>query len=410
MIAAAVPSKRPVATVLCCTGGWTLDAFDYFIMAFVVDDVAHAFHTTIAAAAAAFFLTLAFRPVGAFLFGRAADRYGRKPVLMAAIGCYSAVELASAAAPSLTAFLVLRALFGVALGGEWGVGAALTMESVPARWRGPVSGLLQAGYPSRYLLASRVLLLEPWLGWRGLFALGVFPALLIPVIYFAVPESPVWLAARATARAADAPSFGGVLRQHWKLVAFAVVLMAAFNFFSHGSQDLYPKVFLARQLHVPHATITAIVVVYNLGAIAGGLFFATLSQRIGRRRAIAIAALLALPMIPLFAFSTTPWRIAIGATAMQFAIQGAWGVVPAYLNELSPAEIRATFPGLTYQLGNLIASPNASMQLAMARGWFGGSLAVPLALVVGTVAVVIAVLASFGPDGKGLEKRAGRTS
>ena len=371
----------------------------------MIDDVARAFHTTLTAASSAFFLTLAFRPVGAFLFGRAADRFGRKPVLMAAIGCYSAVELASAAAPSFAAFLVLRALFGVALGGEWGVGAALTMESVPARWRGPVSGLLQAGYPSGYLLASLVFLLEPWLGWRGMFALGVFPALLIPVIHFAVPESPEWLAARGAARA-GAPSFLGVLRRHAGLVLFAVVLMAAFNFFSHGSQDLYPKVFLARQLHFPHATITTIVVIYNLGAIAGGLFFATLSQRIGRRRAIAIAALLALPMIPLFAFSTTPLRIALGATTMQFAIQGAWGVVPAYLNELSPPAIRATFPGLTYQLGNLVASPNGPMQLAMAQGWFGGSLAFPLAIVVGTVGVVIAALALLGPEGKGLGRAA----
>ena len=405
MTAAASAGKRSASiTVLCCYGGWTLDAFDFFIMAFVVDDVAHAFHTKLAAAASAFFLTLAFRPVGAFLFGRAADRYGRKPALMAAIGCYSAVELLSAAAPSLTAFLVLRAIFGIALGGEWGVGAALTMESIPARWRGTVSGLLQAGYPSGYLLASLVFLLEPSLGWRGLFALGVLPALLIPVIWLAVPESPEWLAARGTARAA-APSFLTVLRRHATLVVFAVVLMAAFNFFSHGSQDLYPKIFLARQLHFPHLTITTIVVIYNLGAIAGGLFFATLSQRIGRRRAIAIAAVLALPMLPLFAFSTTPLWIAIGAACMQFAVQGAWGIVPAYLNELSPAEIRATFPGVTYQLGNLIASPNGSLQLAMANGWFGGSLAFPLAIVVGTVAVVIAGLAMFGPDGNRLESR-----
>ena len=401
MIAATTASKRSAAvTALCCYGGWTLDAFDFFIMAFVVDDVAHAFHTTIPAAASAFFLTLAFRPVGAFLFGRAADRYGRKPALMAAIGCYSVVELLSAFAPSLTAFLVLRAMFGVALGGEWGVGAALTMESVPARWRGTVSGLLQAGYPSGYLLASLVFLLEPSLGWRGLFALGVLPALLIPVIALAVPESPEWLATRGNARAAGAPNFGNVLLRHGRLAIFAIVLMAAFNFFSHGSQDLYPKVFLARQLHFSHTTITTVVVIYNLGAIAGGLFFATLSQRIGRRRAIAIAALLALPMIPLFAFSTTPLRIAIGATCMQFAVQGAWGVVPAYLNELSPAEIRATFPGLTYQLGNLIASPNGSLQLAMANGWFGGHLPFPLAIVVGTVALVIAVLALSGPEGQ----------
>lgn len=401
MTAQAIGGKqaRGTATVLCCYGGWTLDAFDYFIVAFVVDDVARTFHASVAAAASAFFLTLFFRPVGAFLFGRAADRYGRKPALMAAIGCYSLVELASAAAPSLTVFLMLRALFGVALGGEWGVGAALTMESIPPRWRGFVSGVLQTGYPSGYLLASLVFLAEPMLGWRGMFALGVLPALLIPVIWVFVPESPEWLAQRHDGRRATAAPFLTVLRRHAKLAIFAIVLMAGFNFFSHGSQDLYPKLFLARQLHFPHATVTTIVVLYNLGAIAGGLFFATISQRIGRRRAIAIAAILSLPVLPLFAFSTTPLRIAIGATLMQFMVQGAWGMVPAYLNELSPPEIRATFPGLTYQLGNLIASPNGNLQLAMATTWFAGSLAPPLAIVVGTVAVVIAVLASFGPEG-----------
>ena len=322
--AGAGKQARGTATVLCCYSGWTLDAFDYFIVAFVVDDVAKTFHASVAAAATAFFLTLAFRPVGAYLFGRAADRYGRKPALMAAIGCYSLVELASAVAPSLTVFLLLRALFGVALGGEWGVGAALTMESIPPRWRGFVSGVLQTGYPSGYLLASLVFLAEPMLGWRGMFALGVLPALLIPVIWMFVPESPEWLARHDGGRSTGAVPFFSLLRQNAKLAIFAIVLMAGFNFLSHGSQDLYPKLFLAKQLHFPHATVTTIVVLYNLGAIAGGLFFATLSQRIGRRRAIAIAAVLALPLLPLFAFSTTPLRIAIGATLMQFMAPGAW--------------------------------------------------------------------------------------
>lgn len=388
---------RGVATVLACYLGWTLDAFDYFIVAFVVDDVARSFGASVGAASLAFLLTLACRPVGAYLFGRFADRRGRKPALMAAIFCYSAVELASAAAPTLIVFLVLRALFGVALGGEWGVGASLTMESIPPRWRGPVSGLLQTGYPSGYLLASLLFLLEPELGWRGMFAVGALPALLVPFVWSRVPESPEWLERRRVAGPAE-PSFLSVIRNHGRLVLFAVVLMAAFNFFSHGSQDLYPKVFLARELHFPHPTITLIVVLYNLGAIAGGLFFGTISQRIGRRPAIAIAALLALPLIPLFAYSTTPLRVAIGATLMQFCVQGAWGMVPAYLSELSPPSVRATFPGLTYQIGNLIASPNAQLQM-----WIGGllgGLAPALALVIGVVAIVIAMLSTFGPEGR----------
>ena len=392
---------KQIATVLACYLGWALDAFDYFIVVFVIDNVARTFHATLELSAAALWLTLGFRPVGAYIFGRLADRHGRKPVLMGVILFYSVVELASAASPSIVVFLLLRALFGIALGGEWGVGAALTMESIPRNWRGPVSGLLQTGYPTGYLLASVLFLALPVLGWRGMFVVGALPALLIAFIWLRVDESPDWLAQRALARSgavvAPTASLGSVLRQNAGLVVFAIGLMACFNFFSHGSQDLYPKIFLRNQLGFHPATVTIVVVLYNLGAMAGGLFFGTLSERIGRRRAIAIASLLALPLLPLWAYSTTPLRIGIGAVLMQFCIQGAWGVVPAYLNELSPAAIRATFPGLTYQLGNLIASPNGNLQLLIAHHT-GGSLALPLALVVGTVAVLIAVLATFGPD------------
>ena len=394
---------KQIATVLACYLGWMLDAFDYFIVVFVIDNVASSFHTSLEISATALWLTLGFRPVGALIFGRLADRYGRKPVLMGVILFYSLVELASAASPSITVFLLLRALFGVALGGEWGVGAALTMESIPARWRGPVSGLLQTGYPTGYLLASLLFLALPAIGWRGMFVVGALPALLIAFIWTRVDESPDWLAQRALARsAAAAPgaSLWTVLRQNAGLALFAIALMACFNFFSHGSQDLYPKIFLKRELGFHAGTVATIVVLYNLGAMAGGLFFGWLSERIGRRRAMAIAALLALPLLPLWAYSTTPLRIGIGAVLMQFCVQGAWGVVPAYLNELSPAAIRATFPGLTYQLGNLIASPNGNLQLLLAHHT-GGSLALPLALVVGTVAVLIAVLATLGPNSAG---------
>ncbi len=390
-------NRRAIATVIACYAGWALDAFDYFIVVLTVDNIAKTFGVAVGDAALAFWLTLAFRPVGAFVFGRLADRFGRKSILMTVILCYSAVELASAFAPTLISFLALRALFGVALGGEWGVGASLTMESIPASWRGPVSGLLQAGYPTGYLLAGLLFLAEPWLGWRGMFVVGALPALLTLFIWRGVEESPDWIRQRALAReGAERASFFGTIRAHAGRTVFAIVLMTAFNFFSHGSQDIYPKVFLARSLHFSSDTIASIVVLYNIGAMAGGLFFGAISQRIGRRLAMAIAALLTLPLLPLFAFSTTPLRIGIGAVLMQFCVQGAWGVVPAYLNELSPAAIRATFPGLTYQIGNLIASPNANLQiwLAHAAGGFDWS----LAIVLGTVAVVIAVLTIFGPD------------
>jgi len=342
-------------------------------------------------------LTLACRAIGAVLFGRLADRYGRRPTLMVNVLCYSLLEFLSGLAPSLTVFLILRALYGVAMGGEWGVGASLTMESVPARWRGPVSGLLQAGYPSGYLLASVLYLALPWLTWRGMFMVGVIPALLVLYIRRTVPESPDWQArTQAERRVGIVP----VLRSHAGLVIFAALVMMGFNFFSHGSQDLYPSQFLGAQHKLSPGTISVITIVANIGAMLGGLLFGSLSQRIGRKWAIVIAALLALPALRLWAFSSTPVLLGLGAFLMQVCVQGAWGVVPVYLNELSPASIRGTFPGLVYQLGNLLASANANIQVWLA-GWYDGDYGMAMATVVGLVAVVIAVLVACGREPKG---------
>ncbi len=386
--------------VLACYLGWTLDAFDYFIMAFALDDVAREFGASRTQVTWAFFLTLALRPVGALLFGRLADRFGRRPTLMANVLIYSALECASGFAPTLTSFLVLRALYGVAMGGEWGVGAALTMESIPAHWRGFVSGLLQAGYPSGFLLATllnRVAVHS--VGWRGLFMLGVLPALLVLYIRRNVPESPAWAENKAAqSRTALAP----LLRKHAGLTLYAVVMMAAFNFFSHGTQDLY-KSFLTADRHLPLSTTTLILIFMNLAAMAGGIGCATLSQRIGRRRAIVGAALLSLLVVPLWALSVEPVWIGVGAFLMQLCVQGAWGVIPAHLNELSPAAVRGTFPGMTYQLGNLLAAGTAPLQSGLADRYFHGDLALPLAIVVSVVAVIIAVLVGFGREARGLQ-------
>jgi SHS family lactate transporter-like MFS transporter len=294
-------------------------------------------------------------------------------------------------------FLILRALYGVAMGGEWGIGASLTMESVPAKWRGPVSGLLQAGYPSGYMLASVLYLALPWLGWRWMFMVGVIPALLVFYIRRTVPESPDWLARTQQERKTG---IWTVLRQHAGLVVFAAIVMMAFNFFSHGSQDLYPSQFLGAQHHLAPDQISLITIVANVGAILGGIGFGALSQRIGRKWAIVIAATLALPVLRLWAFSTTPIMLGLGAFLMQVCVQGAWGVVPVYLNELSPPAIRGTFPGLVYQLGNFLASANANIQVWLA-GQFHGNYGMALAIVVGIVAVVIAVSVALGGEPKG---------
>src|SRR6202046_5374748 len=377
--------------------GWSLDAFDFFLLVFVLKDIAEEFHTDISNVTLAILLTLAMRPIGAFIFGRAADRWGRRPVLMINILLYSMLEFASGFAPSLTIFIILRALYGVAMGGEWGVGASLTMETIPPHARGFVSGLLQSGYPAGYFMASIVYgLLFPYIGWRGLFMVGVIPALLVLYIRRNVPESPSW----SKERAIESGGTLAILRSHWSLGIYAVVLMTAFNFFSHGTQDIYPTFLEVQHKLSPHM-VGIIAVIYNIGAICGGILFGSLSERFERRRCIIIAALLSLPVIPLWAFSESPVMLAIGGFLMQFTVQGAWGIVPVHLNELSPDTARGTFPGFVYQLGNLLASVNATLQAAIAEH-FGGNYGLALALVAGSVAVVIALLSAVGTEAKGV--------
>ncbi len=378
--------------------GWMLDAFDFFLVVFVLGRLAHDFDTDVTAVSVAITATLALRPVGAFLFGRMADRYGRRPALMASVLLYSAMELATAFAPSLMVFIALRALYGIAMGGEWGVGASLAFESVPIRSRGLVSGILQAGYPCGYLLAAVVFgLLFNHIGWRGMFIIGAMPALLVVFIFSKVPESRTFTAARSEPARRSLPA---ALRGQWLLAAYAVILMTCFNFYSHGTQDLYPRM-LEAQRGFSVATTSTIAVVYNIGAICGGVLFGSLSSRMGRRRSIALAATFSLIVLPFWAYSTAPVTLAMAAFAMQFMVQGAWGVVPVHLNELSPASLRATFPGVVYQLGNLIASVDAPLQswIATAHGGAGhANYSFALTLVCGVVAVCLILLALFGPE------------
>ena len=378
--------------------GWTLDAFDFFLMVFVLRAVAAEFHTDVKAVSVAITLTLAMRPLGALVFGMLGDRYGRRQILMIDILLFSVLELASAFAPTLVALLILRAAFGFAMGGEWGLGASLTMETIPAKSRGLASGILQEGYACGFLLASIVYgLLFDRIGWRGMFMVGVLPALLVLYIRRNVEESPAWHRMRSRPRR----SLADILRGHGGLFLYVVVLMTAFNFFSHGTQDLYPT-FLQAQRKLSTHTVSMIAIIANIGAITGGIIFGTLSQRIGRRRAIIAATLLALPIIPLWSFSTSVALIALGAFLMQISVQGAWGVIPVHLNELSPDEVRGTFPGFAYQLGNLFASANATLQAGFAQD-HGGNYALALATVAAVAAVAIALLTSVGREAHNVE-------
>jgi SHS family lactate transporter-like MFS transporter len=386
-------------TVIASFLGWTLDAFDYFLLTFVILAVSHEFGVDRKEVTYGLFLTLAARPLGALIFGRLADRFGRRPVLMFDIVLFSLLEVASAFSPSLTVLLVLRFLFGVAMGGEWGIGASLAMESIPAQSRGFVSGLLQSGYPCGFFLAALAnWLLVDHIGWRGLFIVGALPALLVLYIRRKVPESPVFEARRSVARESVFHS----MRGHWGLFVYLMLLMAAFNMFSHGSQDMYPT-FVQETLKIPAGSATAFMLtaLLNLGALAGGLTFGSLSERIGRRRAIAMAAVLAIPVIPLWMHGGSLLLLGLGAFLIQVMVQGAWGVVPTHLNELSPDAVRGTLPGFAYQMGNLIAAITATAQTWLADHR-GGDFAFAMSTWIAVVAVVLAVLTWFGPEARGV--------
>jgi SHS family lactate transporter-like MFS transporter len=388
-------------TFIACFLGWSLDAFDFFILVFCVSAIGADFHTKVSSVAEAIFITLAMRPVGAFLFGMMADRFGRRPTLMIDIIAYSVFELGSAFAPSLHTFLIMRALFGIAMGGEWGVGAALAFETLPKEGRGFFSGLLQEGYVVGYLLAALVYgTLFSYVGWRGMFVIGALPAFLVIYIRTKVDESPAFLQGQTRAKterhlSKDVLMFGGSF-------LFLIVLMFAFNSFSHGTQDLYPT-FLQKNHGFNPKTVGFIAIIYNIGALLGGVIFGSWSEKIGRRKAIVIAALCAIPCIPLWAYANSVALLALGGFLMQFMVQGAWGVIPAHLNELSPPAVRGTFPGLAYQLGNLLSSRNSVIQAKLAEERYGGSFAPVLTWTVLIVATLVAIITWLGGERKGAD-------
>jgi SHS family lactate transporter-like MFS transporter len=330
-----------------------------------------------------------------------ADKFGRRPTLMVDIIAYSVFELASAFAPSLKVFLITRALFGIAMGGEWGVGAALAFETLPVEGRGFFSGLLQEGYAVGYLMAALVYgTAFRFVGWRGMFVIGALPAFLVIYIRTKVDESPAWVQGQASKT--PERRLGKDILTYLGTFVLLVVLMFAFNSFSHGTQDLYPT-FLTKGHQFDPKTVMFITVMANIGALLGGILFGTWSERIGRRRAIVIAALLAIPVIPLWAYSHTVPMLALGGFLMQFMVQGAWGVIPAHLNELSPSAVRGTFPGFAYQLGNLLSSRNVVIQAKLVENRYRGMYPPVLAWTVALVATLVAVVTWSGRERKGTD-------
>ncbi|OLE55754.1 MAG: MFS transporter [Acidobacteria bacterium 13_1_20CM_3_53_8] len=379
--------------------GWTLDAFDFFLVVFTLTAIGEEFHKSDVEMALTLTLTLAFRPVGAFIFGLMADRYGRRLPLMIDLVFFSIIEVLSGLAPNYTAFLILRALFGIGMGGEWGVGASLAMEKVPPRLRGVLSGLLQEGYAVGYLLAAvcyfflyPYFLHHPQLigglsAWRPLFFIGGIPALLVIYIRFGVKESEVW---EKTKHATWGDLSRGIAR-NWKLLLYLALLMTMMNFASHGTQDLYPT-FLERDWGFSPQKRAALTAFSMVGAIAGGLIFGLFSDRRGRRRAIVLSLVLGILAIPLWAFSPSLALLVAGAFLMQFMVQGAWGVIPAHITELSPDAVRGFLPGFAYQCGVLVAGTAPYLQARVAKH-IGYTRTMALtALIVFSLAALVAAL------------------
>jgi SHS family lactate transporter-like MFS transporter len=371
--------------------GWTLDAFDYFLVVFCLTAIGREFHQSDAAMALSLTITLAFRPVGAFIFGLLADRYGRRLPLMLDLVFYSVVEVLSGLAPNYATFMVLRALFGIGMGGEWGVGASLAMEKVPPRLRGVLSGFLQQGYATGNLLAAGAyFFLFDKVGWRPLFFIGGIPALLALFVRVRVKESEVW---QKTRHATWGHLLRGIL-SHWKLFLFLVVLMTAMSFVSHGTQDMYPT-FLQRQWNFSAKARAALTAVSAFGMIIGGTLFGLLSDHSGRRRSMIIALLAGVVIIPLWAFAPSVALLVAGAFLMQFMVQGAWGVVPAHLSELSPDSVRGFLPGFGYQCGVLIAGSVVYLEAIFASRT---SYSIAMASTAATVLILAAVATVFSPE------------
>jgi SHS family lactate transporter-like MFS transporter len=375
--------------------GWTLDAFDFFIVVVTLTAIGKEFHVSDAEMAKTLAITLAFRPIGALIFGMLADRYGRRIPLMINLVFYSLFEVASGLSTSYTMFFWMRALFGIGMGGEWGVGATLVMEKAPVKWRGMLSGLLQEGYATGNLLASvAYFLVFPHWGWRPLFFIGGLPALLAIFVRMRVKESEVWKRTRHH----DFKSLFRALLSQWKLFLYLTLLMAFMNGVSHGTQDLYPT-FLQRDWGMSPHMRSAINAVGAVGAIIGGVAFGFLSDRIGRRRSIVLALLLAVLMIPLWAFAPTMALLVIGAFMMQFMVQGAWGVIPAHISELAPDSVRGFMPGFAYQCGVLIASSVPYIEAALAA-----HMSYARAMTIGAVTVFLlaALIAALGRERHGV--------
>ena len=379
--------------------GWVLDAFDFFVVVFLFDTLAEHFHVSKASVVFTLTLTLAMRPIGAFFFGALACRYGRKGPLMLCVLYFSSVTVLTGLAPNYVFFVVCRALYGIGMGGYWGIGASYAMESSPRRFRGVLSGLMQSGYPMGYLLASVAMqTLAPSLGWRSVFFVGAPVAVLIVILTLFAPESEAW----KQNRPASMGQIFGSLVQYKGIFFYLLLMMSIMLCLSHGTQDLYPDFLksipgITAQRVLGMKALYGMPILYNVGAIVGALIFGSLSQKIGRRNSIMLALVISLVSIPAWAFGTSLTVLVIGSYLMQTGVQGAFGVIPAHLNELSPDAVRSLFPGFVYQLGVLVASPATAIEFVL-RDHFGYPWA--LTMFEASVILLMILIFWFGPEAR----------
>lgn len=385
--------------------GWILDAFDFFVLIFLFDTLADHFHVKKIAIVFTLTLTLAMRPVGALLFGALADRIGRKKPLILCILYFSTITVLSGFAPNYMFFLIMRGLYGIGMGGYWGIGASYAMESAPRNRRGVLSGMMQGGYPFGYLLVAVAMqTLVPVFGWRSLFLVGSLLAVVIVLLTLKAPESDAWKEHKST----SLKSIGAAMVEHVGLLIYLVILMAVMLSLSHGTQDLYPDFlktlpFTKNRNVLGMQMLFGIPIIYNVGAILGALLFGQLSEMIGRRRSIMLALAMSLLSIPAWAFGHSILILVIGSFFMQAGVQGAFGVVPAHLSELSPDSVRSSFPGFVYQLGVLLTAPAVAVEYVL-RDHFGYPWA--LTMFEGCVIVALLFLFGFGPERRGRNFRA----
>ena len=380
--------------------GWMLDAFDFFVVVFLFDTLADHFHVSKAAVVYTLTLTLAMRPLGALFFGALADRFGRKRPLIFCVLYFSLLTVLTGLAPNYIFFVVCRALYGIGMGGYWGIGASYAMESSPRRFRGVLSGMMQSGYPMGYLLASVAMqVLAPSFGWKSVFFVGAPVAVLIVVLTFFAPESEAW----KQHRPASMGQIFNSLLQHKGIFLYLLMTMSVMLCLSHGTQDLYPDFLksipgITAKTIFGMKTLYGIPILYNIGAVTGALFFGQISQKIGRRNSIMLALGISLLSIPAWAFGTSLSVLVAGSYLMQTGVQGAFGVIPAHLNELSPDAVRSLFPGFVYQLGVLLASPATAIEFVL-RDHFGYPWA--LTMFEACVIVLLLIIFWFGPEARG---------